>query len=275
MTMMSKGLNGWTFPASMPIAEAARAARAAGFDTFEPTLNAEGELTPTTDEDSCRRLGETIRETGLQVSSLATALFWKTSFTSADASVRAAAEELTISCLDRARWLGADTLLVVPGMVRHDAQPRHLVCGYADALARSYHALRRLIPEAERRGVVLALENVWNSFLLSPVELAEFIDRLNSPWIGAYLDIGNVLKFGVPQDWIEVLGRRITRVHVKDFSVAVGTKQGFVLPGDGDADWPAIMAALRTTGYDGPLTFEGRGDLADISARMDRILSAV
>jgi hexulose-6-phosphate isomerase len=103
--------------------------------------------------------------------------------------------------------------------------------------------------------------------------LADFIDRLNSPWVGAYLDIGNVLKFGVPQDWIDVLGRRIIRVHVKDYRIAVGTKAGFVLPGDGDADWPAIVAALRQTGYDGPLTFEGRGDLADISTRMDRILT--
>ncbi len=270
---MLKGINGWTLPTDMPIAEAVRLVRKVGFAAFEPTLNADGELTPTTDEASCRRIGDTIREAGLQVASLATALFWKTNYTSPDESVRTAAHELTIACLDRARWLGSGALLVVPGIVRHDAQPRQLACGYAEALTRSYHALQKLIPEAEQRGVALALENVWNSFMLSPIELADFIDRLNSPWIGAYLDIGNVLKFGMPQDWIDVLGRRIVRIHIKDYRISVGTKEGFVLPGDGDADWPAIINALRQTGYDGPLTFEGLGDLVDISARMDRILT--
>ncbi|MBI4582353.1 MAG: TIM barrel protein [Planctomycetes bacterium] len=270
---MRKSINGWAFAAEVPVAEAARLARTAGFEAFEPTLNAEGELTPTTDEAACRRIGEAIRAAGLEVASLATALFWKTNYTSAEPATREAAIELTIACLDRARWLGTDALLIVPGLVRHDTQPRQLVCGYADALGLTYRALQRLVPEAERRGVVLAIENVWNSFLLSPVELRELIDRVNSPWVGAYLDTGNVLKFGMPEDWVRVLGRRIARVHVKDFKVAVGTKEGFVPPGDGDANWPAIVAALRQTGYDGPMTYEGRGELTDISRRMDQILS--
>jgi L-ribulose-5-phosphate 3-epimerase len=270
---MIKSINGWTFPADLPIAEAARQAKAAGFAALEPTLNAAGELTPTTDEATCRRIGDEIRDAGLQVASLATGLFWQTHYTLPNAADREAALELTLACLDRARWLGTDTLLVVPGMVRHNDRPQQLVCGYADALMQSHRALQQLIPEAERRGVVLALENVWNSFLLSPVELADFVDRLNSPWVGVYLDIGNLLRCGVPEDWIRILGRRIARVHAKDYQVAVGTRLGFVPPGDGDADWPAIMAALREVGYDGPLTLEGRGDLADLAARMDRILA--
>jgi hexulose-6-phosphate isomerase len=269
---MFSSINGWTLAADMPIAQAARTAREAGFAGFEPTLNIAGELTPTTDEPTCRRIGDEIRAAGLQVVSLASALFWQTHYTHPDPVVRQAAIELTIACLDRARWLGADCLLVVPGVVRRDKEPGQLVCGYADALSRSYDALRQLMPEAERRGVVIALENVWNGFLLSPVELCDFIDRINSPWIGAYFDVGNVLKFGMPEDWIRTLGPRIARVHVKDFKVAMGTPAGFVPPGDGDADWPAILECLRQVGYDGPLTVEGPGDPADLHRRIDTIL---
>lgn len=269
---MISSINGWTFPADMPIAQAARAAREAGFAGFEPTLNATGELTPTTDEAACRRIGDEIRAAGLQVVSLASGLFWQTHYTHADPLVRQAAIDLTVACLDRARWLGADVLLVVPGVVRRDKEPGRLVCGYADALVRAHAALQQLMPAAERRGIVIALENVWNGFLLSPVELCELIDRLNSPWIGAYFDVGNVQKFGMPEDWIRTLGPRIARVHIKDYRVAVGTSAGFVPPGDGDADWPAILAALGQVGYDGPLTVEGPGDPADLYRRIDSIL---
>jgi len=237
-------------------------------------MSAEGELTPATGEAACRRMGEAIRAAGVQVGALATALFWQSHYTAPDEAQRAAARELTLAGLERARWLGADALLVVPGIVRREAEPRRLVCAYARALTLAFEALRGLLGAAERCGVVMALENVWNGLFLSPVELAGFIDRLNSPWAGAYLDIGNLLKFGVPEDWIATLGRRIIRVHVKDYRVAAGTSAGFVPPGDGDADWPAIMAALRAAGYDGPLTVEGRGDPADLSRRIDIILAA-
>lgn len=272
MPSMIKSINGWTFPADMSMADSARLARAAGFDGFEPTLNAAGELTPTTQESTCRALGDQIRAAGLQVVSLASGLFWQTHYTHPDAAVREAAFDLTVACLDRARWIGADALLVVPGVVRRDKEPRQLVCGYAEALTYTYHALQRLMPEAERRGVLIALENVWNGFLLSPVELADLIDRVNSPWVGAYFDVGNVLKFGAPEDWIRTLGPRISRVHIKDFKVDVGTGAGFVPPGDGDADWPVVITALKQVGYNGPLTVEGRGDPAELSARVDRIM---
>ncbi len=269
---MIKGINGWTFP-GISIAQAAAQARAAGFEAFEPTLNAEGELTPTTSEADCRRIGDEIRAAGLQVSSLATGLWFQAHYTAEDPAIREAAAELTLACLDRARWLGADALLVIPGLVRHEARPRELLCGYEHALTRTCRALQKLAPEAERRGVILALENMWNSFLVSPAELRDLIDRVNSAWVGAYLDVGNVLRYGMPEDWIDVLGQRVIRVHLKDYRVAVGTKEGFVPLGDGDANWPAIISALGEAGYAGPLICEGKGDPADMARRLERILA--
>jgi hexulose-6-phosphate isomerase len=119
---------------------------------------------------------------------------------------------------------------------------------------------------------VIAIENVWNGFLLSPLEMAELIDRVNSPWVRVYFDTGNAIKLGFPEDWISTLGGRIARVHVKDFKRSFGTVEGFCPLGDGDANWPAIMNTLREIRYAGPLTFEGRGDLSNISQRMDAIM---
>lgn len=268
---MKKGINGWTFE-GMDIATAVDRARAAGFEVFEAIIAPEGELTPTTPEAEVRRIGDAIRAAGMQVTSVATKMWFQSHYTAGDPAVREAAIDLTIACLDRTRWLGADALLVVPGLVRHDAQPRLLMCGYQEALSRTLDALVRLVPEAERRGVVLAMENLWNAFLLSPVEWRDLIDRANAAWVGAYLDVGNALKFGMPEDWIRILGRRIVRVHAKDFKVAIGNREGFVPLGDGDANWPQIMSALAAVGYGGPLIYEGGGDLADISRRMGRII---
>lgn len=270
---MTKGINGWTFPAGTPWADAARAAREAGFDAIEPVLDTEGELTPTTGESKCRQVAKAIREAGVEVASLACGLFWETHYASADPAVRTRARELTIAGLDRAHWLGAPALLVVPGVVAHFARPAQLLTGYADALTYTYDALQELSHEAELRGVVMAIENVWNQFLLSPVEMRELIDQVNSPWVGVYLDVGNVVKFGFPQDWIDTLGKRIARVHLKDFKLDVGTLEGFCPLGDGDVDWPAVRSALERVGYEGPLIFEGPGDLGEISQRMDRVLS--
>jgi len=267
-----KAVNGWTFAPGTALVQAAKASALAGFGAFEPVLNAEGELSLATAEAECRKLGDTIRAAGLGVASLACGLFWQWHFTAQSPADRRKAWDITIAGLDRARWLGTDALLVIPGVVTHFRRPRELLCGYADALKLTFDALRGLVAEAEKRGVVLAIENVWNQFLLSPVEICELIDRLNSPWVRVCLDVGNVVKFGLPEDWVDTLGRRICRVHLKDFKTAVGTVEGFCLPGDGDVNWPAVMAALKRIHYSGPLIFEGRGDLVDISRRIDAVL---
>lgn len=268
---MDKGVNGWTFPAGMELRQAAVVARSAGFTTLEPILQAEGELAISTDESDCRRLADHAREAGIHIGSLATGLFWQKPFSSPDPAVRQEAHTLALAALDRAAWLGAEVLLIVPGVVARHQQPGQMLCGYAEALHRAFDALRGLVYEAESRGVILAVENVWNQLLISPIEMREFIDRLASPWIGVYFDVGNVLRYGFPQDWIRILGRRIVRVHLKDFKATVGTAAGFCPLGEGDVQWPEVFAALQAIGYQGPLIYEGPGDLQDISARIDRI----
>ncbi len=268
---MRKGINAWTFDPNVPLREAARRAAAAGFAAFEPVVTEAGELRLDTDEATCRALGEAIRDAGLEVASLACGMFWQCNYGSRNPADREKAREMTIALLERAEWIGAPAVLVVPAVVGRWNEP--LPRGrYADCLNATQAALRTLWPEAEARGVHIALENVWNRFLLSPVEVRGLLDCVNSPWVGAYLDIGNVMQYGYPQDWIETLGRRIVRVHVKDYKLGAGSEGGFRPLGEGDVDWPAVMAALRHAWYDGPLIYEGSGDLDDISARMDRVL---
>jgi L-ribulose-5-phosphate 3-epimerase len=270
---MFKGINGWSFANEMSWSKIAGCAKEAGFQALEPTIGLEGELNVHTSEADTRKLAEEIRKNGLEIPSLATGLHWDNAFTDPDPDIRQKAHDLTAACLERAAWLGAKTLLVVPGVVQH-FQEQHLRTHYEDALRLAYVGIHNLLGEAERWGVIIALENVWNAFLVSPVDMREMIDRINSPWVGCYLDVGNILRYGLPEDWIQTLGQRIVRVHVKDFQQSMGTVEGFCLPGDGDVDWPTVMAALRRVGYDGPMIFEGNGEPVEISRRMDQVLAS-
>jgi hexulose-6-phosphate isomerase len=141
-----------------------------------------------------------------------------------------------------------------------------------DALLHAYRAFRELAYAAEARNVQIAVENAWTRFLLSPVELRELIDHVNSVWIRVCLNIGHTLALGYPQDWIDTLGPRIVTVRASDYRLAAGTPAGLCLPGDGDVEWPVVIAALRQCHYAGLVTSQGPGDPADIAQRLDRIL---
>ena len=180
----------------------------------------------------------------------------------------------TNSCpQSRAVAASAGAVLVVPAVVGRsgDARP---TTAYADALLHTVDALSALRHEAEARAVVLAIENVWNRFLLSPLEAADLVDRVNSPSVGWYLDVGNVLAYGYPEDWIATLGGRIARVHAKDYDLTRPGMAGFCPLGEGHVNWPAVIHELAASGYDGPLTYEGAGEPADICRRLQKILAA-
>jgi len=267
---MKKSINQWTFDPNLPVTEVVRQVAAAGFEAIEPVMDETGYLRRDDDEATWRESGDAIRSAGLEVASLACGHFWTWNYTSPDEADRKKAREMTVALLERARWIGAPVVLVVPGCVgrRTEKSPR---IRYAEALSLAKAALRDVSGVAEEHGVKIGIENVWNRFLLSPVEMREFIDRVNSAWVGAYLDVGNALNYGYPQDWIETLGARIVRVHMKDFKMDAGGKGACPL-GDGDVDWPVVMTSLCRVGYDGPLTYEGLGEPADISVRLDRVM---
>jgi hexulose-6-phosphate isomerase len=153
-------------------------------------------------------------------------------------------------------WFGASTLLTIPGAVDVFFMPDAPVSSYGDVWERSVEGLERVLPLAADLEVNIGIENVWNKFLLSPLEMRQFIDQFDSPWVGSYFDVGNVMAFGYPDQWIHILGHRIKAVHMKDFRRAVGTAEGFVDLCEGDVPWAAVMSALREVGYAGPLTAE-------------------
>ncbi|MGH8542811.1 MAG: sugar phosphate isomerase/epimerase family protein [Gammaproteobacteria bacterium] len=170
--------------------------------------------------------------------------------------------------LHNAKLWGADTVLLVPAVVNSQTS-------YRDAWTRSQAQIRTLIPLAEQLDVVIAIEEVWNKFLLSPLEMVQYIGEFHSPRVQAWFDVGNVVLYGYPQDWIRTLGKRIVNVHLKDFKRTEGG-YAWVNLGDGDVDWPAVRAAFTEIGYTGSAIAElQQGDAAylrDVSRRIDRLL---
>ena len=232
------------------------AAKAAGFAGFEPAFDAEGPLSPKAGDSGARELRALADSEGVRLPSLASGLYWQHPLTAESPAARKIAEDIVRAQLDCAAALGVGAILVVPGTVGRGFWGGSECTAYADAYARAQEALVRLAPEAQARGVVIGVENVWNNFLLSPLEMARFLDEIDSPFVRAYFDIGNVVRTGEPADWIRTLGSRIARVHVKDFKRSVDTIAGFCDLLAGDVDFPAALAALRAAGYDGALTAE-------------------
>jgi hexulose-6-phosphate isomerase len=176
--------------------------------------------------------------------------------------------------IDFARYLGATSVLYVAGRVNQKT-------AYDENYRTTQKILRDAAPYAEKHQVQVLVENVWNEFLLSPLEMARYLDEIKSPWVAAYFDIGNVMRFGWPEQWIRILGKRIVKVDVKEFSrqryVEEESWKGFDVPlGEGDVDWAAVRGGLQMIDFQGWATAEIKGGdrarLTDISARMDRVL---
>jgi hexulose-6-phosphate isomerase len=172
--------------------------------------------------------------------------------------------------IDTAAYLGADTVLIVPGVVTPDVS-------YEQAWARSIQAIRRVLPLAESKRICLAVENVWNKFLLSPIEFAAYVDEFRSEYLAAYFDVGNIVLYGYPQQWIRTLGKRIKKIHIKGFDTK---RMAFTYLLEGTVEWAGVMAALREVGYEGHLTAElpldkgnPLGRLRQIGLDMDKIIS--
>ena len=246
---MKKSISFWSFNGKTA-AQAMQLAKDAGFDGIELTLDAAGDLTMDTTDEQVLALKQTAERIGIALPSVASSLYWAYSFTSDDAAEREQAHNVAVRQLHIARLLGADTILVVPGSVSVEFVPERPVVAYDVAYDRALAEMKRLAPIAEAEGVSIGVENVWNKLLLSPLEERDFIDKIGSPFVGAYFDVGNVVYAGYPEHWISILGSRIKKVHFKDFRRDPGGLNAFVDLLAGDVDWKAVMQAFADAGYD-------------------------
>ena len=220
---------------------------------------------PIADLEAAREQAKLARDAGVPIHGV---VFggWHAPFSDPDPNVVEKGLAGMKTALRCANAMGATTVLLVPAVVKENVR-------YANAYTRSQKHIRKLLPLAEEMGVVIAIENVWNKFLLSPIEFARYIDEFKSPWVRAYFDIGNVIIYGYAQDWIRTLGKRIIKLDLKDFK-----RKGYQWTnlGDGDVNWPEVRRALKDIGYEGYMTAELAGGdeayLSDLAKRIDIII---
>jgi len=275
---MKKGIYLGGLPQGLSIAEQLKLAAAAGFDGVEPRIMDAGGDGLVRYDSTAAELRSVIRmvtDAGLTLCSVMNggAHIEPYPIVSDDAATRAKGIETVKRQIEITAELEAGVLLFVPHWIG-DRVPYDL------CYQRTLEALQQLGPVAQAAGVTLAVENVWNKFLLSPIEFARLIDEANSPAVRAYFDVGNILIVGFPQHWIRILGSRIVRLHVKDFNTSIGNGNGFAQLLHGDVNWPAVRQALRDIGYDGWMTaevgllkyFESES-VHDTAIAMDRIIA--
>ncbi|MBR2916925.1 MAG: sugar phosphate isomerase/epimerase [Clostridia bacterium] len=275
---MKKGISIWSF-AETDLKKCMLLAKDAGFDGIELALDEHGMVSMDSTEEDIKKVKAMADEVGIELYSVASGLYWTYNYTSANEENVKKAKEVTKKQLQVAAWLGCDTILVVPGAVEVAFDPGEVV-EYDTAYERALSALRELAPVAESLGVSIGVENVWNRFLLSPMEMARFIDEVGSDYVGSYFDVGNVLFSGYPEHWIKILNKRIKKVHFKDYRRAAGDLHGFVDLLAGEVNWPNVMAELEKISYDGwvtaemlpPYTHYPEAILYNTSYSMDKIL---
>lgn len=259
-TKFKKALQFSMLPKGLGDAEKFALAKKCGFVGME--LNA-GTVR---DIDKAKQLGDLARKAGTPIHSL---VFggWHAPFSSPDEAVIKKGLKGMEDALRSAKTCGADAVLLVPAIVNETVS-------YAQAYERSQKHIRKLLPMAKELQVTIAVENVWNKFLLSPLEFARYVDEFDHPNLKAYFDIGNVILFGYSQDWIRTLGKRTVKIHLKDFK-----RSGYQWKNlrEGDVNWKQVQLALKEVGYQGYLTPElGAGDeayLKDLSNRIDLIIA--
>jgi hexulose-6-phosphate isomerase len=253
---MKKSVSIWSFFGAHDLQGKMRLAARSGFEGFEIDLSEDGPLNFKSTAEDFQAIRAMADKEGLRLSGLASGLYWGANPASADPATRDRARQILARQIVCAGALGIDAILVVPGSVGVDFIPGCEVVDYDVAWTRAKDFIAEAVPSAARTGVHIGIENVWNKFLLSPLEMAAFIDQFGSEMVGAYFDVGNALATGYPEQWIRILGKRIRRVHFKDYRRNVGSADGFCDLLSGDVDWKAVVAALRMAGYDGWVTAE-------------------
>jgi len=257
---IKKGLVFDMVPADLSYADRFKLVRDAGFEVVQALTEP--------DERKAEEMKEAAAAANIRIDSVMNVDHWQYPLSSSDSVVVEKSLSGMRTSLRNAKLWGSDTVLLVPAVVNAQTS-------YRDAWTRSQAQIRKLIPLAAELKLVIAIEEVWNKFLLSPLEMVQYIGEFHSPWVQAWFDVGNVVLYGYPQDWIRTLGKRIVKVHLKDFKRKEGGYE-WVNLGDGDVDWPAVRQSFTEIGYTGSVIAElEQGDeayLRDVSRRIDRLL---
>lgn len=258
--MLLKSINAWSYPGglenSLGHAEFFAKAKRDGFEAVEVCIGHEGVLNVDSSEADCRAILEAADAAGVTVASVASGTYWARAVGDTDPATRHAAIEDLQKMVRITGWLGCRTLLTIPGAVDVFFLPDRAPQPADQVLENAREGLRACLKAAEEAGVIMGIENVWNRLFYSPTELRDFIDSLESTHVGAYFDVGNVLAYGYPEQWLRILGHRVAGIHLKDYRKNVGTAEGFVDLLEGDVNWPDVMAAIQEIGYEGPLVAE-------------------
>jgi L-ribulose-5-phosphate 3-epimerase len=246
------------------VMEKLKAVKAAGFEGVEPMSHLKQD-----------EVLKALEETGLKAASVCCATHWDRPLSSPDENVRREGVEGLIQALKDAQRYGASSVLLVPGRV---IKEKNKEVSYDDCWKRSIVEIRKAIPTAEKLGVKIAIENVWNDFITKVDQAMAYLDAIDSPMVGWHFDIGNVVRFSPPESWIPVLGKRILKLHIKEYSQFKKFSVRFF---EGDNHWPAIMKALDEVGYQGWGITEQPGEqskdadaMKDLSSRFDKILAS-
>jgi L-ribulose-5-phosphate 3-epimerase len=258
-----KGLVFDMLPNKLSYTDRFKLARDVGFEVVQA---------PTTpDQHEAEEIKKAAAAANMRIDSVMNIDHWKYPLSSSDSAVVAKSVEGMKTSLHNAKLWGSDAVLLVPAVVNAETS-------YREAWTRSQKEIRKLLPMAAELKVVIALEEVWNKFLLSPLEMEKYIGEFGSPWIKAWFDVGNVVLYGYPQDWIRTLGKSIYKVHLKDFKRKEGG-YAWVNLGEGDVDWAAVRQAFLEIGFSGSVIAELEGGdeayLRDVSKRIDRLLIGV
>jgi L-ribulose-5-phosphate 3-epimerase len=267
----SKGITSGNFPKGKPLADCFTEAKQAGFEGMEIALGEQVNLH--TSDEELKRLREFAEKAGIAIIDIwVSGAIAETPLNAADPKVRAQGVAGLRRGIAMASILGTDSILVVPGEVGWGPKMRY---GYEETWERVSKELPKVIPDAEKASVYLNFEEVWNRFLTSPLDMRRFVDQFRSKFVAVHFDVGNIFQYGFPQDWIQTLGSRIKRVHLKDYKME-GFRMGEFVPLlEGSIDWQAVMSAFVKTGYGGFLTPEygTETSLASISGAWDKIVA--
>ncbi|MFV0503397.1 MAG: sugar phosphate isomerase/epimerase family protein [Lachnospirales bacterium] len=248
---MKKCINAWCFDSTLSLEEIFISASKNGFSNIELNMSESPSdyLTIGMMGKDYEEILQLAKKYNLEIPSISTSLHWSYPLSSNDKSIREKGKLIVKKMIDSASYLGAKAVLVVPGCTTKEVS-------YDVVYNRAKEAFNELKGYGEKKNIIIAMENVWNKFLLSPLECKQLLEEINSPYVKMYFDAGNVLQFGFPEQWVRILGNLIAKVHIKDFDTSIGNITGFKNLLEGDMDYSALISALKEIGYNDCITAE-------------------